>query len=157
MIYHANKRYYWPSHVHRILPYAVNTSRWYNFCLSMTPMFLLDATMEQLWGADVSARGNLENTALHSAAWNKHEKVVQLLLEKGSDMSDGNTMGDNALHLAARAGDEAVVKLLLDRGADTSARNNLGNPVLHNAAIGGQEATLQLLLDRDVDISARGE
>lgn len=60
--------------------------------------------------ADVYAKAHNGWTALHWAAGNGHEAVVQLLLEHEADVHTGN--GWTALYRASGNGHEAVVQLL---------------------------------------------
>jgi hypothetical protein len=64
--------------------------------------------------ADVAAEDSDGWTALHKAAGNGHETVVQLLLEEGADVAAKDQIGRRALHRAA-------VRLLLEKGG-TSPR-----------------------------------
>jgi ankyrin repeat protein len=61
--------------------------------------------------ADVDMKDNDEQTALHQAAKNGHEAVVQLLLKHMVDV-DANDDGRTALHWVAENGHEVEVRLL---------------------------------------------
>jgi len=63
-------------------------------------------------------------TALHVAAENGYEPVVQLLMEKGADVEAKDEDGEVALHQAADNGHEAVVKLLIEKRADVETKEN---------------------------------
>jgi ankyrin repeat protein len=52
-----------------------------------------------------------------------HEKIVELLLDKGANVSVNGQEGDydSALQAASAEGHEKVVELLLDKGANIDA------------------------------------
>ena len=71
--------------------------------------------------ADVEERGGMKAfVPLHEAAFQGHESVVRLLLERGADPSPKDIYGATPLHHAAWGGYEAVVLLLVEHGADVS-------------------------------------
>lgn len=78
-------------------------------------------------GELLNARGgDGMRTALHFAAWNRKQSVVELLLERGADPNI-RCQGDNAtpLHFAAEGGDLEIVKLLVEHGADVNGFGDL--------------------------------
>ena len=93
-------------------------------------------------------------TALHLAAGDGHDKVVQQLLEKGVkiDVEDGE--GRTALHLAAGDAHDKVVQRLLEVGARTDARDRRGRTAFHMAAEYGHEGVIQQLLKYAVETDA---
>jgi ankyrin repeat protein len=93
--------------------------------------------------------------ALFWAAWDGHEAIVRLLLEKGADVEARANNRRTALIGAAGGGHEAVVRLLLEKGADVEARANDGRTALIGAAEGGHEAVLRLLLEKGANVEAR--
>ncbi len=58
---------------------------------------------------------------LHWAAWEGHEAVAKLLLEKGANVNIAIHDGITPLHFAAEGGHEAIVKLLIERHANINA------------------------------------
>jgi ankyrin repeat protein len=113
--------------------------------------------------ADIKARSQLGNTALHLAA-RQHGSVrtVKLLLDKGAEVNATNIYGATALMAAAAAEDLDTIRLLLDRGADVNARPNLdgdgfiwggGRTALMWAAFRGNERLIKLLLARGARVN----
>ena len=70
-------------------------------------------------GADVNARGDMENTALHKAALLGLADVVRFLLERGADTALRNHDGDAPLDIAKRLGHDDIVRIL-NAGASPS-------------------------------------
>ena len=66
-------------------------------------------------GADVSAKGEDGNTALHSAALNGNTELVRLLLANNAPTLAKNDDGHTPLDLAKLLGNDAVVTLLNDK------------------------------------------
>ena len=63
---------------------------------------------------------NYNMTPLMVAAFNNHDLIVRLLLDKGSDINYINEYGANALFYAIARGNNEVAKILLERGADAN-------------------------------------
>ncbi|KAK9441880.1 Pfs, NB-ARC and Ankyrin domain protein [Metarhizium brunneum] len=107
-------------------------------------------------GADIDIRDRNGRTPLSWAAWNGHEAVVKLLLEKGANIEAIDNLYDQTpLLWAAGDGHEAVVKLLLEKGADIKAKDDTGQTPLSWAAKNGHEAVVRLLLEKGADIDIR--
>src|SRR5205814_1539407 len=94
---------------------------------------------------DTESKDQGGQTALHWAAWNGHEAVVKLLLEKGAEPESKDQDGQTALHRAAENGHKAVVKLLLEKGAELKSKDQYSLTALHWAAWNGHEAVVRLL------------
>jgi hypothetical protein len=126
--------------------------------LMVGSFFGLEVVVQQLLEAkaDVEAKDNDGQTALHWAARSSHEVMVRLLLEAKANVEAKDNNGQTALHLAARNGHEAVVRLLLEAKADVEAKGNYGQTALHLAAQHGHEAVVWLLLDAKADAEAKG-
>ena len=78
---------------------------------------------------DQSAQdGSFLNNALQAASAGGHDKVVQMLLDKGADANAQGGRYSNALQAASAKGYNKVVQMLLDKGADVNAQGgNYGN------------------------------
>ncbi|KAI9893551.1 MAG: hypothetical protein M1814_006347 [Vezdaea aestivalis] len=108
-------------------------------------------------GADIHAKGNYGETALHEAASRGHEAIIKLLLENGADIHAKSDYGETALHKATSRGHEAIIKLLLENGADIHAKSDYGETALHKATSRGHEAIIKLLLENGADIHAKDD
>jgi ankyrin repeat protein len=76
-------------------------------------------------GAPINSksRNELETTAIHSAVWGGHTKIVQLLLKHGAD-PNVREQGDYApLHAAAQNGNLDLINVLLYGGADLDVKS----------------------------------
>lgn len=80
-------------------------------------------------GADIEARAQRDERALHMAASRGNVAVVQLLLEEGADIEAQDELGKTALHHAVYY--EEVTILLLEKGADFEALNAQGVKALN--------------------------
>ena len=83
-------------------------------------------------------------TALHSAAYNGHEKVTELLIAKSPKLLDAvDNDGFTALHFASRNGHEKVTEFLIAKHPKLlDAVNNNGHTALHLAAENGHKKVL---------------
>jgi hypothetical protein len=70
---------------------------------------------------------------LAAAAYNGHEEVVRLLLDRGADINARNPAGVTAIMFAATESKLRVVNLLLERGADIKLRDGWGWTALDRA------------------------
>jgi uncharacterized protein len=74
-------------------------------------------------GADVNATEPAQHqTALMWAAAERHQKVLQTLIEAKADLEAHTKSGFSALHFAARAGDLESARTLLNAGVDVNIR-----------------------------------
>ena len=99
-------------------------------------------------GANLYAKDDCDNNALHVACSKGHAAVVGRLIKSDVDLSVKAGNGATALHLAARKGHDNVVELLLDNGCDIECTDSKGATPLHAACSGGYEDTVALLLKR---------
>ncbi|KAG2413226.1 hypothetical protein HFD88_002415 [Aspergillus terreus] len=103
----------------------------------------------------VDAPGGSYGHALQAASVNGHEKVVQMLLDRGADINAQGGVHNNALVAASYLGHEKIVQILLDRGADINAQSVYYGSALQAASVNGHEKVVQMLLDRGADINAQ--
>ena len=74
---------------------------------------------------------------LHTAAFQGHQDVVHLLLDRGAQPNMANQIGETPLHHAAIQGHKDVVQLLLDRGAEPNMANQFGRTAQYCALQNG--------------------
>ncbi|MDE2874096.1 MAG: ankyrin repeat domain-containing protein [Gemmatimonadota bacterium] len=123
-------------------------------------------------GADVNARGNVQNTALHHAAGGKYVQrardrydhvetpdVVAALLAAGADVNARDLNGNRPLHHAASAEGVETVTMLIQAGADIRARDSEGNTPLLMAAYRGfrNPEIVEVLVEAGADVNDRNE
>ncbi|PYO02608.1 MAG: hypothetical protein DMD91_03555 [Candidatus Rokuibacteriota bacterium] len=97
-------------------------------------------------------------TPLHLAAHFRHERVVELLLERGADVNlrSLNSHANTPLHAALAGGAGArLVQRLIGAGVAVDARQGGGYTGLHEAAGIGSEENVRLLLDAGADAEAK--
>jgi ankyrin repeat protein len=139
-------------------------TRRYDRAKSMTPIRLaalnnhskvlkhfLDKTKEKTDAKDEAGR-----TALYWASDMGHDKVVEMLLERGADINALGGYYGNALQAASARGNDKVVEILLERSADINAHGGHYGSVLQAALARGLDKVVQMLLDRGADINAQG-
>lgn len=95
------------------------------------------------------------STALHSAAYYRHDKVVDALLSSGADKDALDNDGTTPLMRAAGEGSLGAVKSLLTAGADLNMQSAYdGGCALHHAACFGHDKIMDALLSSGVDKDA---
>ena len=110
--------------------------------------------------ADLDARNESGDTALHRAVETGMRQLLEALLVRGADARARTKNGEAALHLAALHPDPVFTDLLLAARADPRARNADGETPLHWAALSGHIVVVQRLLARGADArqkTAKGE
>lgn len=84
--------------------------------------------------ASINVRDDGGVTPLMWAIWNGHEKIINLLLNRGADPSLADTeQGITTLMVAARESRMNIVKMLIDLGVDVQHRNYANENVLEYA------------------------
>lgn len=108
-------------------------------------------------GADVngSTSGGNGTTALHWAAYQQDEELVEALLAAGAEPTVYNILGTSPLMEAAIVGNTAIIRLLLEAGVDVESRNPEGQTALMAVARTGNLEAAGLLLEAGADPNAR--
>lgn len=100
------------------------------------------------------------NTALHCAAANGEQELVEYLLSKVSPavVNAKNTSGNTPLHWAGLNGHENIVRLLIEKGgADGKLQNYQGRSVLFEVKQAGHDKLFEYLMtavDWEADFTA---
>jgi ankyrin repeat protein len=88
-------------------------------------------------GANVNARDNYGETALHNYADNNAKKFMEILIAAGADINARSNSGNTPLHVAASSSSIQAVEFLLTAGADCTVVNNAGRTPLQEAKVKG--------------------
>ena len=107
-------------------------------------------------GANIHARNNSGEMAIHLAAWFGHISVVRATLDAGADIEAKDFLCDETpIHKAAANGHTTVVKLLLQKGARIDHINHLGRDVLEHARLHrpGNDETVAVLSEHIVKLN----
>ena len=106
----------------------------------------------------VNARGGLEVTPIHAAAFAGHANILSLLLDHGADLEGRGKYGGTPLHRAWWNGKVEIGQCLLDRGANIDARadaTGLDWTPLILAVINGDFESVRILLKRGASLDSR--
>jgi ankyrin repeat protein len=103
-------------------------------------------------GANINAKDQNGWTALHRAAENGYDSLVQILLDNKADVNYNAAYGGTALHRAAKNGHEKVAKLLVKENIEIDAEDQYGGTALHRAARGGKVSIVDLLVQSGAEI-----
>ncbi len=106
-------------------------------------------------GCPIDARDKDGMTALHYAAINGNQGLVELLISEGIDINAKTNIGITPLHLAVIHGTSniqdigyiEIIELLLSAGADINARDQYDQTPLHWAGKYGLSSMMKFLMD----------
>lgn len=105
-------------------------------------------------GANPSAMGP-NSGALHCAAFNGHEAVVALLLEKGAKLEEKDKQGYYPIHLSVSRGHVAITEQLLAAGANIEVLTPQNGTPLHIAAASNYPDILPVLINGGANMEAK--
>ncbi|KDQ16938.1 hypothetical protein BOTBODRAFT_86602, partial [Botryobasidium botryosum FD-172 SS1] len=97
-----------------------------------TPLhfLLVRELLRDSMGADIRARGDFEEVAVHCAAVSRFVGVMRAVLEAGGSGMEGAGQGWTPLHYAARYGTPGIVRRLVKAGADPYVKDRSGRTPL---------------------------
>jgi ankyrin repeat protein len=105
-------------------------------------------------GANPSAMGP-NSGALHCAAFNGHEAVVTLLLDKGAELEIKDTQSYYPIHLSVSRGHVSITEQLLAAGADIEVLTSQNGTPLHIAAASNHPAVVAVLVKEGANLEAK--
>ncbi len=107
-------------------------------------------------GADLNSKEPAKgNTALMLAAYYKHHKIVDLLINSKADVNERDLEANTALMKAAGTGGVKSAELLTKAKADINAKEINGMTALMIAAFHGHIDIVKLLVQANCDISIK--
>ena len=106
-------------------------------------------------GANIEARDDMGQTALHRAAERGLTPIVGLLFSRGANIEAKDKSNQTPLHLASLSGEVSTVELLLNKGANIDAKDNQGITPLYEASRSRNPDIVDLLLKRGADPESR--
>eukprot|EP00656_Telonema_subtile_P003711 TRINITY_DN11683_c0_g1_i6.p1 TRINITY_DN11683_c0_g1~~TRINITY_DN11683_c0_g1_i6.p1 ORF type:complete len:975 (-),score=172.36 TRINITY_DN11683_c0_g1_i6:79-3003(-) len=89
------------------------------------------------------------------AASGGHDKLMEVLCNKGIDLCHAERNGKTHAHWAAAKGHEQCLVLMARRGADLTAKDMDGSTAVHLAASGGHAGCIAVLAGLHVDLRVR--
>lgn len=104
-------------------------------------------------GMAVSAADFEGATALHLAARDGHEELINLLINNGTETAAKGSLGRTPLHCCAESDYGAATKLLVDRGSSLSATDNAGRTAREWAQEVGSDRSIRALDSEPLSIS----
>ena len=124
--------------------------------LDQTLFDLNDIGKAERVNMDFDAQDGYYDNALQAASSGGHNKVVQMLLEKGADVNAQGGHYSNALYAASSGGHNKVVQMLLEKGADVNAQGGHYSNALYAASLEGHNQVVMMLLEKGADVNAQG-
>jgi hypothetical protein len=109
-------------------------------------------------GADVDARGMMDQSPLRIAVAHKRLHVVQCLLDHGADVNCQDADNSTPFSVATMLGYLEIVRALLEHDADLNFRYNDGRTPIHRASSynsSNGDSVIRLLLEHGADPNAR--
>ena len=104
-------------------------------------------------GADVNAKGNITQTALHWASYNGHSSVVTSLIAAGANLNEQDVDGMTPLMVAAGRGHAQVELELIRGGADVNAKDNSKRTALHMASWWDHSSVVTMLIQAGANVN----
>lgn len=95
-----------------------------------------------------------KETALHTAVYWGHEKIVELLLDSSMDPNREDGEGTTAFRLSVMMGNAKIIQLFLNKWKMTHDKGQLGPSILNTAISTGEYTALECLLLAGADCNA---
>ncbi|KIE04651.1 Uncharacterized protein NF27_GZ00110 [Candidatus Jidaibacter acanthamoeba] len=104
----------------------------------------------------VDLRNEIGGSVLWCAVFEGHEKLVEILIDKGIEVLDPrNANGDTALMVAINKGYINIAKILIENGADIHVANHEGITPLMCASFHGHTDIAGLLIKNEADVNTK--
>ncbi|KAF5356224.1 hypothetical protein D9756_004323 [Leucocoprinus leucothites] len=100
---------------------------------------------------DINIPDHCGRYAIHLAASNGNEDIVELLVSKQAIINPKDNGGAEPIHLAAKSGCTRIVKLLAKNGADLNASDKRGRRPIHMASFHGHVEVVKFLVEQPSD------
>ena len=101
-----------------------------------------------------AAHTRSQSTALHEASKMGHEKIINILVRRGSSLDRVDSNGMSALHHSVSWGNLEAAKLLSSNGATIDVKGPNDQTPLHLAAGASKEDLVALLIEQKADQNA---
>lgn len=115
--------------------------------------------VHSILGVDESDVNTADDTTTYPVMWaslNGHDRIVELLLERGADANAQGGRYGNALQAACYEGHDKIAQILLEREADFNTQGGFYGNALQAACFRGHDKIAQILLERGADANAEG-